>query len=272
MVHAWWLDGLLACQLASFPAFQLAVLFRSDPGTICWLDAKLALQICAGLVVVVVVIVSLGQQIFILKLQPSCRPSGLRVFMQDLLLFKRRIMCPAWCCCYSCSSCYCSCSCSSSFAVVGRQTHTNSNTNTLTHLTTCSSACLSASSFVCPTISTHTLCNILFTFFTRRLPYHILLLNPFCARLLFTFTTPAALASAFACCCCCCCWCLCQRHSFVIVVTLCVCVCEKFSFFGHFPWVVRVGEGHHVVVVVVVVVPFVVVVVVVTAEVVAVYS
>lgn len=37
-----------------------------------------------------------------------------------------------------------------------------------------------------------------------------------------------------------------QRPSFVIA---CVCVCvRKVSFFGHFPWAVRVGEGHHVVV------------------------
>jgi len=49
------------------------------------------------------------------------------------------------------------------------------------------------------------------------------LLNPFCARLLFAFTTPAALASAFACCSCFCC---CPAAECFLL-----CFCHAFAFF-----------------------------------------
>lgn len=70
--------------------------------------------------------------------------------MQDLLLFKRRIMCPARCCCHSCYACCWQTDTGTSSSISsGSNTNSNSNSsNTMTHLTTCSSGrpCLPSSS------------------------------------------------------------------------------------------------------------------------------
>lgn len=133
----------------------LASLFALIRAQSADLLAKLALQICSGLiVVVVVVVVSPGQQIFILKLQSGCALASLwaRTFMQDLLLFKRRIMCPARCCCHSCYACCwqtdTNTSSISSGSSSGSNRNNNNSSNTMTHLTTCSSGrpCLPSSS------------------------------------------------------------------------------------------------------------------------------
>lgn len=119
-----------------------------------------------------------------------CHCCWTRAFMQDLLLFKRRIMCPGWCSCAAssfASCCCCLCCCFLFLSSCQTDTHTKTYSRAVCvckHQATLLDnvfkwSCVPAPPsphFTQALLHLHHPCNILFTFFTRRLPWHILLL------------------------------------------------------------------------------------------------